>query len=423
MEDLLFLAHRIPFPPNKGDKIRSYHILRQLARSYRVHLGTFVDNPHDWRYVDTVSELCGETCFKALDPFTAKLRSLKGLLHGQPLTLPYYYDRNMQDWVNTVIAENSISRAFIFSSAMAQYVRGSLQGSMRRVIDFVDVDSDKWRQYSLKKSWPMSQIYRREARSLLGYDRAVAVESDAAVFVSAAECDLFTELAPETKQRVSCIENGVDFSYFSPERQYANPYHDSGKVLVFVGAMDYWANVDAVSWFAQHVFPGIREQMPGCRFCIVGSQPDETVQRLGNFPGITVTGAVKDIRPWLAHAHLSVAPLRIARGIQNKVLEAMAMGKPVLATTAATDGLDCEPGAELMVSDEASELISLAVNFLSGTADSAGRLRQSVRNRYSWENNLAGIERLIEGEGPGNSQQGNTSSAAVHEELSVPAAQ
>lgn len=423
MEDLLFLVHRIPYPPNKGDKIRSFHILKQLARSYRIHLGAFIDSPDDWRYVDEVSKLCGETCFTRLNPFAARLRSLKGLFHGQPLTLPYYFDRRMQDWVERVVAETGVSRVFIFSSAMAQYVRGSLAESMQSVIDFVDVDSDKWSQYSRKKSWPMSWIYRREAQTLLAYDREVAAEADASTFVSAAECELFTHLAPETRQRVCCIENGVDVSYFTPEFQYENPYSGLDKVLVFVGAMDYWANVDAVTWFARGIFPRIREQIPAACFYIVGSQPDEAVRRLGNLAGVTVTGAVQDIRPYLAHSSMSVATMRIARGVQNKVLEAMAMAKPVLATTAATQGLVCEPGSGLMVSDEAAELASLAVGFLGATPVSGNRLRQMVCNRYSWENNLAGIERLLEGVLPDSNRRDGNQSAVGDDKLSTPVAQ
>jgi len=239
MEDLLFLVHRIPYPPNKGDKIRSYHILKQLERSYRIHLGAFVDTREDWQYVEEVGKSCAETCFLELKPLLARIRSLGGLLRRQPLTLPYYFDRRMKDWVERIIAETGVSRAFVFSSAMAQYLRGPDYDSMHRVIDFVDVDSDKWRQYSRQKQWPMSRVYRREAARLLQYDRAVAAEYDFSVFVSAAECSLFMRLAPETKDRVVCLENGVDVEYFSPEREYRNPYSGRDKVLVFIGAMDY----------------------------------------------------------------------------------------------------------------------------------------------------------------------------------------
>jgi sugar transferase (PEP-CTERM/EpsH1 system associated) len=406
MEDLLFLAHRIPYPPNKGDKIRSYNMLRHLARSYRIHLGAFVDSPADWRYTDDVARLCVETCFKRLDPRTARLRSIKGLLGGQPLTLPYYHDAGMQRWVEKVLANAGISRVFVFSSAMAQYVRGPAPPGMRRIVDFVDVDSDKWSQYSMKKRWPLNWVYRREARRLLEYDRGVAAEYDASLFVSAAECELFTRLAPEAKQRVACVENGVDVDYFSPGNEYENPYSAADKVLVFVGAMDYWANVDAVSWFATHVFPQIRERIPAARFYIVGSQPLDAVKRLGKLPGVTVTGAIRDIRPYLAHASMGVATLRIARGIQNKVLEAMAMDKPVLATTAATDGLDIRSVAGLLVSDDAQELVEMAVGCLDEPRACVGLLRESVCTRYSWDRNLEGVGQFIEGDLPGDDLQG-----------------
>jgi len=419
MEDLLFLAHRIPYPPNKGDKIRSFNILKYLARHYRVHLGAFVDDPHDMRYVEEVDRLCVETCFRRLDPLAARLRSIKGLLTGQPLTQPYYYDAGMQRWVEKVLADVGMSRVFVFSSAMAQYVRGPADPGMRRIVDFVDVDSDKWSQYSLKKSWPMSWVYRREAKRLLEYDRGVAAEFDVSLFVSTEECELFKRLAPEAKQQVFCAENGVDIDYFSPDAEYENPYLAAEKALVFVGAMDYWANVDAVSWFARHVFPQIHERIPEARFYIVGSRPIDAVRHLGKLPGVTVTGTVKDIRPYLAHASLSVATLRIARGVQNKVLEAMAMDKPVLATSAAIDGLDRQLRSGLLVSDDAQELVKLAVGYLNDPQTYHGSLREQVCTRYSWVRNLECIERLIEGASPVDDPRDSRGSTATCHWLSA----
>ncbi len=184
-----------------------------------------------------------------------------------------------------------------------------------------------------------------------------------------------------------------------------NPYSAAERALVFVGAMDYWANADAVSWFARHVFPEIRQRFPDTRFYIVGSRPTETVRRLEKLSGVTVTGAVSDIRPYLAHATMSVATLRIARGIQNKVLEAMAMDIPVLATTAAVDGLDPAVAARLMVSDDARELAALAVNLLERTGMVTGLLRQQVCDRYSWAKNLQHMVQLIEGAMPDDIQR------------------
>src|SRR6185437_3003522 len=348
MQELLYLVHRIPYPPDKGDKIRSYHLLKHLSEHYRIHLGAFIDEEKDWKYLDKVKNLCsGETCFANLNPKAARLRSLSGLFSGQPLTLPYYWDGGLQTWVDSVLETRPIRNILVFSSAMAQYVNHT--GPIRRIIDFVDIDSDKWLQYSATKTWPMSWIYRRESRLLLSYERKVAKDFDSAPFVSEIEANLFKQLAPEAATKVTYFNNGVDADYFSPQNIYPNPYPAGIEALVFIGAMDYWANVDAVEWFARSIFPAIRAQLPEIEFHIVGARPVAEVMALTVLPGVTVTGSVPDVRPYLAHASLAVAPLRIARGIQNKVLEAMAMEKIVIASPQAVEGINAARGQELLV--------------------------------------------------------------------------
>ena len=408
MQELLFLAHRIPYPPNKGDKIRSYHILKYLAGKYRVHLATFVDDEHDWKHIPVVKDLCGETHFVALNSLTARLRSAKGLFNGDALTVPYYYDTRMREWVTRLLENNPVHRVLVFSSGMAQYVAGQRWSNIRRVIDFVDVDSDKWRQYAKSKSWPMNAIYRREARCLETYERQIATEFDASVLVSQDEATLFKTLAPESAGRIDYLNNGVNSEYFSPERLYANPYLPGEKVLVFTGAMDYWANVDAVTWFAQKVFPQVYQRDQYARFYIVGGRPTLAVQKLENIPGIYVTGAVPDVRPYIAHAVAAVAPLRIARGIQNKVLEAMAMAKPVLATSAAVEGIESgmgrlnaglnglNEGTGIVVADDATAYADHALRMLQGGYNAAGRA--CVLKYYTWSENLMRLDRLLEGE-------------------------
>ncbi len=403
MQELLFLAHRIPYPPNKGDKIRSYHVLKYLAGKYRVHLGTFVDDEQDWQYMPVLKDLCGETHFVGLNSRMARLRSAKGLLSGEALTLPYYYDANMQEWVTRLLENNPVHRVFIFSSGMAQYVAGQRWSSVRRVIDFVDVDSDKWRQYAKSKSWPMSAVYGREARRLEIYERHIAAEFNASVLVSQDEAKLFKKLVPESAGRIDYLNNGVDSEYFSPHRHYANPYFPDEKVLVFTGAMDYWANVDAVTWFAQEIFPQIHQRDSKACFYIVGGRPAPVVKNLENIAGVHVTGGVPDVRPYLAHAVAAVAPLRIARGVQNKVLEAMAMAKPVLATSAAVEGI--EPGVNgvsafegigIIVADHVTESVKQALRLLQGEPNAAGR--DYVLKHYTWAENLMGLDRLLEGD-------------------------
>jgi len=401
MQELLFLAHRIPYPPNKGDKIRSYHVLKYLAGKYRVHLGTFVDDEQDWQYMPVLKDLCDETHFIGLDSRMARLRSAKGLLSGEALTLPYYYDANMQDWVTHLLENNPVHRVFIFSSGMAQYVAGQRWSSIRRVIDFVDVDSDKWRQYAKSKSWPMSAVYEREARRLETYERRIAAEFDASVLVSQDEAKLFKTLAPESTGRIDYLNNGVDSEYFSPHRHYANPYSPDEKVLVFTGAMDYWANVDAVTWFAQEIFPQIVQRNPKARFYIVGGRPTLAVKQLENITGVHVTGGVPDVRPYLGHAVAAVAPLRIARGVQNKVLEAIAMAKPVLATSAAVEGIgsgmdSVSATTGIVVADDIKECVEQAVQLLQGKPNLAGRAY--VLKYYTWNENLMRLDRLLEGD-------------------------
>jgi sugar transferase (PEP-CTERM/EpsH1 system associated) len=400
LKNLLFLVHRLPFPPTKGDKIRSYHLLQRLSQDYRVYLGTFVDDPSDWKHVDHVRSLCKAAHFSELKSGAASVRSLSGLLSGAPLSLPFYRDKGLQEWVDSTLANVSISRILVFSSVMAQYVTQHHDSGRRTIVDFVDVDSDKWRQYAERKSWPMNWIYRREGRRLLDYERTVSGVFDLTVFVSREEAKLFANLAPECSDRIVHINNGVDAEQFSPDAVLPNPYPPDESVLVFTGAMDYWANVDAVTWFAGEVFPAVREQFPNARFYVVGARPTTVVRRLQSEDGIVVTGAVEDVRPYVAHARVSVAPMRIARGIQNKVLEALAMGKPVVASVSATEGIEPWPDGSIVVAGNATSFaqhICRLLNLRESPVDKAA-LGQWISNHYSWRRNLDAMVRMLEGE-------------------------
>ncbi|NIR32692.1 MAG: TIGR03087 family PEP-CTERM/XrtA system glycosyltransferase [Gammaproteobacteria bacterium] len=399
MKSLLFLAHRIPYPPNKGDKVRSYHLLEHLAHHYRIHLGTFIDDPRDWEHAAAVRELCADACFAPLPRTRAKALSLRALLTGEPLTLPYFRNTRLHRWVDELLASRCTERVLVFSSSMAQYMDGRLKPSMRSVIDFIDVDSHKWLQFAQNDSGLPRRIYRREAKELLRYERSIARRFDASVFVSAKEAALFRRLAPECADRVSHVDNGVDVGYFSPDAQHANPYTEGDKALVFTGAMDYRANVDAVGWFAHDVLPLIRVHEPRACLYIVGSRPGRAVRGLAGIPGVRLAADVPDVRPYIAHAVAAVAPLRMARGVQNKVLEAMAMGKTVLATPAALEGIDAgaETGVRLASAPRsfADEALALLSRRCPPCATEAAR-RYVVEN-HDWGRNLEGFVRLLEG--------------------------
>lgn len=394
MQDLLFLAHRIPYPPNKGDKIRSYHFLKHLTNHFNVHLGTFIDDPNDWQYTDKLDAICASTRYLGLKPLLCKIKSLQGLVTGQPLSLPYYQSQAMQDWVDETIKKHNIKKVLIFSSVMASFINDS--HNVDSIVDFVDVDSDKWRQYAESKRGLAAWIYRRESSYLLNYEKAVAARSLVSFFVSEQEAQLFKQLAPEVSDKVTHINNGVDIDYFSPDIQFASPYPEATQAFVFTGAMDYWANVDAVSWFAKEVFPAIANQYPQVKFYIVGSRPTKEVLALAN-DAVIVTGSVEDVRPYLAHAKLAVAPLRIARGIQNKVLEAMAMAKPVFATTAAMEGIPYQGKLAVAVGDEPSAVIAQLNAFLQGQqAPIAYENRDFVTENFSWAQNVNRLASLMQ---------------------------
>ncbi|NHZ91369.1 TIGR03087 family PEP-CTERM/XrtA system glycosyltransferase [Massilia sp. CCM 8733] len=398
MDDLLLLIHRIPYPPNKGDKIRSYHLLKHLARHYRVHLATFVDDADDWQHLPRVQALCASSHFARLDPAMARVRSLGALLANRSLSLDYYRDKGLREWVGKTMAANKVERILVFSSAMAQYAEPYRQA--RRVVDFCDVDSDKWRQYAVQKSWPMSMLYAHEARQLLRYERKVALECAAALFVSAPEAALFRELAPESAERIGFFNNGVDTDYFTPQSaqlDYPNPFVAGQQALVFCGAMDYWPNVDAVSWFAREIFPSVLARHPAAQFVIVGARPSAEVLQLAALPGVTVTGTVPDVRPFVAHAALCVAPLRIARGIQNKVLEAMSMAKTVVVSPQALEGIAAEPGRDLLLAHDAPQFAAAIGQALTTPQPGmGGAARRVVETRYGWSSNLAPVVSLLE---------------------------
>jgi sugar transferase (PEP-CTERM/EpsH1 system associated) len=395
MEGLLFLAHRIPFPPNKGDKIRSFHLLRHLSARFEIHLGAFVDDPDDWQYQDALKPYCASIKLLPLNPRRAKLASLAGLLTGEALTLPYYRSGELKRWAAELAATGKVTHGLAFSSAMAQFMPAGLA---RRVLDMVDVDSDKWTQYASTQRWPLSWMYAREGRKLAEWEARVAQDFDATLLVSHAEAALLKQRVPQARHKIGAFENGVDADYFSPARDYPNPYPTDVRGIVFTGAMDYWPNMDAVTWFAERIFPAVRDAVPGAQFTIVGSRPTEAVMALMRQPGVVVTGGVPDVRPWLAHAACAVAPLRIARGVQNKVLEAMAMARPVIASAQAAEGIRAEAGRDFILALGEADFAHAVVAQLQ-SASSAVPARECVLAHYDWTRNLAAIDPLLE-QGP-----------------------
>ena len=395
MGNILLLVHRLPYPPNKGDKVRSYHLLKHLTKMHRVFLGTFVDDPADVQYIPTVRQLCPDLHVEHLSPVAGKIRSLSGLFTGEALGIRYYRNAGLQAWVNRTLTDNAIDAVVIFSSVMAQYVQwhSGAQGTTL-LVDFVDVDSAKWADYAPQHRWPLSWLYHREGERLLAFERALAAKARRSFFVTDNEAALFQRLAPECAGQVEALSNGVDSEFFSPDPARPSPFAAGSVPVVFTGAMDYWPNIDAVTWFASEVLPLLVARHPQLRFYIVGRAPPPSVLAMAS-DGVVVTGTVPDVRPYLQHAALVVAPLRVARGIQNKILEAMAMGRPVVAAQSCVQAIDAVDGVDLQSAANAEDYL-LHIGTLLQSPDHAAAMGQAGRRRvvqhYSWDAHLAGID-------------------------------
>ena len=396
MANLLYLVHRIPYPPNKGDKVRSYHILKHLAARHRVFLGTFADDPDDLQHVARLRELCAELRVIELSPRLARLRSVSGFAANEPLSVAYYRNAELARWVDSTLAKEAIDACIVFSSAMAQYVAGA-DAPRTVLIDFVDVDSAKWVQYADSRWWPLSWVYRREGSRLLAFERAAADRATRAFFVTDAEADLFRRLAPGCVGRIDTIGNGVDTEQYAPSEALPSPFAAGSLPVVFTGAMDYWPNVDGVRWFAEEVLPRVLDALPSAHFTIVGMRPTAAVKALAS-AHVTVTGTVPDVRPYLQHAAVVVAPLRVARGIQNKILEAMAMARPVVATDACGAGIDAVNGRHFVTAHDAATMAGAVVSLLrdgEGARMMGNAARARIVARYTWAAQLRLLEEAL----------------------------
>jgi sugar transferase (PEP-CTERM/EpsH1 system associated) len=399
MRSLLFLCHRIPYPPDKGEKIRAFRILEHLNARFRIHLGCFIDDPADWAHTEELRAHCAELKCIGMSSMGSKFKALGGLLTGAPLTVASFANAAMGAWVTDLLAREKPEAIFLYSSAMAQFIMGRDLGDTRLVMDFVDVDSDKWRQYAETARPPMNWIYARESTKLLAYDRAVVARVDAGLLVSDAEAALFRRLAPESAAKIHAVANGIDCAFFSPTHRFDSPYtgpSTGGPVFAFTGTMDYRPNVDAVVWFANEIFPNLRKHLPDAVFAIVGSKPAREVTALAQIPGIMVTGRVADVRPFVAHANVVVAPMRIARGIQNKILEGMAMAKPVVTTGQGLEGIDAISGLHLLRADTPDSFAAAVMEALGPGGSGLGRAaRELMESAYSWPGRLAPLDTLL----------------------------
>jgi len=396
MARILFLAHRIPYPPNKGDKIRSWHFLEYLMLRHEIHLGFFIDAEEDLKHVDFLEKQCCsiEYCFAS--PLKQKIASLAGFFNGTSLTENAYPSRKMKRFVSALIEDKKIDAVFLFSAATFTFLPRDLQG-IPIITDFVDVDSAKWEAYADNGKWPMSMIFGREAKRLAAFEAKVAQRSVANILVSENEATLMKgRLAAEISDDLSIlgITNGVNTSVFSPEKYTASI---SPNQMIFTGAMDYAPNVEAVEWFVHSVFLRLKKDYSDMEFIVAGRPVAPSVQKLNAYDGVIVLGAVDDMAETISRSAIVVAPLLTARGIQNKVLEGMAMGKPVIATSAANEGINAPDQEAIWIADDADSFIAATKALLNEeTAIRMGfTARKFVDQNFNWAASCASLEDLI----------------------------
>ncbi len=384
---ILFLSQRVPYPPNRGDKITTWRLLERMRRQHEVHVIAFAHDDGDREAVRHLNSVGISTLAIGHDAKRAKLRALPLLFTDRPLTLGVFGSKELQLAVDREAGWADL--AYAYSSSMGAFLEPHPR--LARVMHFAELDSDKWQQYAERSRAPMKWIYAREQRTLLAFETRVARAFSENVFCTPLEQRIFQQKIPGASSLV--LRNGVDLVYYTPKPELAEPRH-----LVFTGVMDYLPNIDGCEFFAREVLPLLRPRYPDVRFTIVGSNPTAAVRALAALPGVAVTGFVDDTRTWLARAQISVAPLRIARGIQNKVLEALAMGLPVVGTTSATQGIEGQAGRDFIVANSAEEQAA-AIARLFDAPDAALALgrrgREFVEREYDWERVLEPLDRLL----------------------------
>ena len=400
MGEILFLAHRVPFPPDRGDKIRSHHLLKGLASIAPVHVATFGETTSDMEQKQALAAMAKtHALIERSKPLS--LAGVQALLDGRPVSLTAFDHAAMRRYVAKTLGNHRIDTIFVFSGQMGQYVPEDFDG--RVIVDLCDVDSLKFEAYAAAGQRPW--INRREARLLKQEEARLVARADRTVLVSEEEAALLRDRLPHgLSARVEVLGNGIDATAFSPDAVEPQPdlLECDDPQIVFTGQMDYAPNIEAAQWMIGEVMPRLRQQFSRARFHVVGRAPPASLKSFHGEAGTRIWGEVPDTRPFLRAADFVAAPLMIARGVQNKVLEAMAMARPVIATPGAATGIPATDGKEIDILEARPE--QWVANIANRFADAAGRAamgtaaRRFVVERMSWQHTYEDLARLVQSE-------------------------
>lgn len=387
---ILFICHRFPYPPNRGGKIRPFHMIKHLAREHQVFVCTLARSAAEAGEGGELRRHCSQVDFATVSEPWQTLRMIARLPTPTPSSMGYFYSGQLADRIQELQRQHQFDCMIVHCSSVAQYV--SRLGGVPKLLDFGDMDSQKWLEYSGYKSFPVSWGYWWEGKKLELEERRLAQQFDLCTTTTHAELETLAELAPETA--ADWFPNGVDHEFFHPSGEAYD-----ADVISFVGRMDYYPNQECMMRFCAEVLPRIQAQRPNARLLIVGADPSPAVVKLGQQPGVTVTGSVPDVREFVRRSAIMAAPLAIARGTQNKILEAMAMGVPVITSTIAANGVDAVKNEHFLVADSAEDC---AQSILKVMQDSGYRRQLAtagmgrVKSHHDWSSAMTRFSRILQ---------------------------
>ena len=386
---MFFICQRVPFPPDRGDKITTFNEIRHLSTKHEVHVFCLADGKRDLDNIPGLRCYAQSVTAVPVNGWTSKLRALKAIFVGGPLSVAAFNEAKLHYAITRKFTEQQPDLIMVYSCNVAQYAEHFAQ--VPRIMQFAELDSSRWGQFARRSRPPLRWVYAIEERRFFAYERHIACTFSHALVCTAAEQRDFERLIPGVP--VSLVGNGVDLDYFRSRGVAKRP-----KSIVFTGVMDYFPNIDAVVWFCDKVLPIVQKQIPEAGLTICGSRPAAAVRRLGNRHGVTVTGRVPDTRPYLDRAEVFVAPMRMARGIQNKLLEALAMGLPCVASMAAAAGTVAQDGEGILATDDPEEFAEHVVRLLCDCAfrtAMANKARAAAEANYRWDGQMACLDQVI----------------------------
>lgn len=388
--NILYICHRFPFPPKRGGKIRPFHMIKHLSGAHRVTVASLVRSSDEAREAEGIAQHCAAyEMVRVVNPIQV-IRMVTRLPVLTPSSMGYFYSPVLSRQIKSLLRNQRFDLIFVHCSSVAQYVE-DVRGT-RKILDFGDMDSQKWLEYANYKPFPLSVGYLLEGTKMLRAEKRLARRFDICTATTRAEWETLKSYGEDLA--TDWFPNGVDSCYFSPT---VEPYDPD--TICFVGRMDYYPNQECMLGFCANVLTRIRAHRPNVKLLIVGANPSPSVRRLGNLPGVTVTGSVPDVRPYLRRAALMIAPLNIARGTQNKILEAMAAGVPVITSKTAAGGVDAAADEHFLVADSFDDQVQAVLRILENPAErmrfaQAGRKR--MLSHHNWEASMQRLDRIVE---------------------------